>query len=153
MKNIKIAEDAHEALADFCPKSKTYGECILELLSGEPFVSRLKEVLPRTIERVETAKKGERHDLSMADDLVRVCEWIIDTSEVRSGARKRAYREKLAEITREERKLIALLKSKSIDKEEIVKRLSEIADALEALPRAKWATDEKGNWILEEVSK
>jgi hypothetical protein len=85
MKNIKIEDDVHRILSQYCPKAKTYGECIRDLLATEPFVSRLKEVLPRTIERIEKAKKSGRPDFSMADDLVRVCQWIIESSELRSG--------------------------------------------------------------------
>ena len=85
MKNIKIEDDAHKALSGYCPKSKTYGECIADLLAGEPFTTRLKQVLPRTVERVEANKKGGRVDLSASDDLIRVCQWIVDTCEMRSG--------------------------------------------------------------------
>ena len=87
MKQIKIENDAHKTLAEYCPKAKTYGQCIGELLEGHPFVARLEDVLPRTVERIEKAKKEGSADVSMADDLVRVCQWIIDTCKQRSGKR------------------------------------------------------------------
>lgn len=85
MKQIKLEDDVHERLAKFCTRDKTFGECIDDLLANEPFVSRLKEVLPRTIAGLEANKKNARKQNSnVADDLVKICQWIIFESEHRS---------------------------------------------------------------------
>ena len=87
-KQIKIEDDVHARLSRYCTRDRTYGQCIADLLTGEPFVSRLKEVLPRILARIESAKQSGRSDPSMADDLVRVAQWIIESCEQRSGKGK-----------------------------------------------------------------
>lgn len=84
MKQIKIEDEHHALLARHCSKAETYGQCIYKLLEGEPFVQRLKEVLPKTVERVENMKKTGQPDGNAADDLIRVCGWIIYICEQRS---------------------------------------------------------------------
>jgi len=77
LKNIKIDDDVHALIVRNCTKDMTISDFLRYAVSGEPFVGRLKEVLPRTVAGIEANKKGGRRDLSVADDLVRVAQWIV----------------------------------------------------------------------------
>jgi len=84
MKQIKIENNVHKKLAQDCPKSKTYGEYIDDLLAGEPFIDRLKEQVAQATKSIEDGKKAGHINPTEADALIRVCNEIIDICERRS---------------------------------------------------------------------
>lgn len=77
-KMVKIDDDVHALIIRNCTKDMKISDFLRDAVSGEPFVSRLKEVLPRTVAGIEANKKGEQRILSVADDLVRVAQWIVN---------------------------------------------------------------------------
>lgn len=129
-KMVKMKDEDHAKLLRYCTKDKTLGECIAGLLAGEPFVTRLREVLPRTIAGIEANKKGEQRILNVADDLVKVAQWIVNTCETRSGKSvdEGVDVELVKPILERLRELVKLVPH---EEEEIIKSYKEILDELD----------------------
>lgn len=130
MKQVKIENDVHEKLAAYCTKDKTFSECVDGLLAGEPFIERLREVLPKTIEKIKENKKSAlRADLFAADQLVYEAQSIIKICDERSGkVLPQHAKEALRPVTKKLRDYTNALKKGEIDDQEKAEKLKQIVD-------------------------
>jgi len=83
IKNLKIGEDVHTLLKRACHKDETFGEGIRRIVTEADFLPQLKDILAKTIERVEASKKRGGGDVGAPDDLIRIVGRFIDHVEQR----------------------------------------------------------------------
>lgn len=150
VKTLKIDDDVHERLTAIGKKGQSYSDIINDLLSGEPFIGRLKEILPITIEKLEANRKDSRHtDLNAADGLVLVAQSIVKTCDERSE--RKVDFEDFVKIKKKQRALTDAFKKREISNEVYEERQVEILNEFQRVmgePPLHWVKNEKGKWIL-----